>query len=810
MSFFLQDLKSAMRVLLMRPLLTLVAVLTLGLGIGATTAVFSVFDTVLLKSLPYQDADRITVVREDIPSITDMLPITALEYVRLREQTETLAGLALADRLGFHLVKDGEPVRVEGALVTGNFFSLLGVTPRPGRDFRPEEDRPGNNDVVILSHGLWQRQFGADPALVGKTILMSLAATYGPPRSSAASVEVVGILPPDFRSPYEDEEVWMPIGIEAAAADDDLHFLFPLARLAPGVDLATAEAELDGLLQAVSPEHPLHQREGRGVTLVPVRQLLVRNVETGLKFLLGAAALVLLIASTNVANLLLIGAITRQREVALRTSLGATSGRLARQFLTESLVLACLGAIVGLALAWVGIRFLAANGPANIPRLDEVSLDLRVLLFTLGISAVAGLVAGVAPALRAMQAAPTDALKEGGRVVGTSTWTRVLRGGLVVLEVGLALVVLVGAGLLVRSFQSLQSMDHGFRSDHLLTLQTPLPQLKYPDGQSHDAFYRAALERVQALPGIQSASLVNTLPLSRQNTASGLTVEGRPQSADEALTANFRLISPEYFRTMGIPLLQGRTFQPLDMAEHPLVAIVNETAARRFWPGERPLQQRLKLGPFDETLTVVGVVGDVHHRPLSNEVQPTVYLPSLWSSSMSFVTRTANEPLGYVNALRAAIQEVDPEQPVEAVLSMEQIVADAAARPRFNAQMLSVLGLVALFLATVGIYGVMHYSVTQRIREVGVRMALGADRREVQNLILRHAAVLSLCGVAAGLLGAVALTRLMTSQLYGVSAIDPWTFSLVALVLVATALAAGLIPARRATRVDPVVALRYE
>jgi len=805
-----QDVRFALRVLLARPLLTLVAVLTLALSIGATTAVFSVYDTVLLKFLPYRDPGSLTVLREDIPSITDMLPITAREYVQLAERSDKLEGLALADRLGFHLLGEGEPVRVEGALVTANFFSLLGVAPWMGRDFLREEDRPGSNGVAIVDHGLWQRQFGSDPHLVGKTVRLNLAATFGPPRPITESVTVVGILPPGFRSTFEDEEVWMPMALDAAGADDNLHFLFPLGRLAAGATLAEAEAELETLIRAVTPEHPLHRREGRGLTLVSLRELQVRNVEAGLKFLLGAGGLVLTIACINVANLLLVGAVTRHREVALRTSIGATSWRLARQFLTESLLLAGAGAAVGLALAWAGIRFLAANGPGNIPRLDAVALDLRVLLFALLITTATGILAGLAPALRAIQTAPTEVLKEGGRVTGGFAWTEVLRGGLVVLEVALALVVLVGAGLLVRSSRSLQAMDFGFRSDRLLTLQTPLPQVKYPAGHHRETFYRAALERVQALPGVESASLVNTLPLSRLNTASGVTIEGRQESAGEALTANFRLVSPEYFATMGIPLRQGRGFEALDMAEHPLVAVIDEAAVRRFWPGQNALGQRLKLGPFNETLTVVGVVGDVIQRPLSNEVQPTVYLPSLWSSAMTFVVRTPNEPLEYVDPLRRAIQEVDREQPVVAVASMAQIIADTAAGPRFNAQMLSTLALVALFLATVGIYGVMHYSVTQRIREIGVRMALGADRRSVQGLVLRRAAVLALAGVASGLCAAVALTRLMISQLYGVSATDPWTFTLMALLLVAVALAAGFIPARRATRVDPIVALRTE
>jgi len=806
-----QDVRFAARVVLARPLLALTAILTLGLGIGASTAVFSVYDTVLLRALPYQDAQRLVVLRENIPSITDMLPITALEYVRVADQATTLDDLTLADRLGFNLLGEGEPVRVDGALVTGNFFKVLGVSPWRGRDFTSADDRPGANDVVIISHGLWQRRFGSDPSLVGRTIRLNVAATYGPPRPVSSTVTVIGILPPDFRSPFEDEEIWMPMALDRAGADANLHFLFSLGRLAPGVTVDKARAELGTVLRGVTPEHPLHKREGRDVTLVPLRDLLVRNVETGLTFVLAAVGLVLIIACINVANLLLVGAVTRQREVALRNAIGATPWRLARQFLTESLLLAALGGVVGMALAWAGIHFIVANGPGNIPRLDAVSLDLRVLLFALLVTAVTGVVAGLAPALRAIQTVPTEVLKEGGRVAGPGGWAGRLRSGLVVLEVALALVVLVGAGLLIRSFEGLQSLDYGFRSESLLTMRASLPQSKYREGFRQAAFFRSALERVEAIPVVESAALVNTLPLSLRNTASGLTIEGREQLEGDALTANTRQVSSDYFDTMGIPLLQGRAFDPLDMDEHPRVAIINETAAKRFWPDESALDRRLTLGAADgQTVTVVGVVGDVLQRRLSTEVVPTVYLPSLWSSSMTFVARTSNDPLDDVDSVRATIQQVDADQPVEGIATMRQVVGETTSRPRFNALLLTILAFVALFLATVGIYGVMHYSVTQRTQEVGVRMSLGASRRDVLGLILRRAVWLATIGVVAGLVGAFALTRLMTSQLYGVSPTDPWTFALTALILIAVALAAGFIPARRATRVDPVDALRSE
>jgi putative ABC transport system permease protein len=805
---FWQDLRVGRRSLARRRGSFLVAVLALALGIGANSAIFSVVDTVLFQPLPYQDPDRLVMVREDIPAITDMMPITSYEYLRMKERTGVFERLSLADLADATLLEGTEPESIAAARVTPEFFQTLGVSPRLGRSFSPADAKPGAPPVALLTWNLWQRRFGGQPSVVGRTIRMNVSTSFGTDPGAARLFTVAGVLPPAFRSPFEDEEIWVPMGVDEANADRTVHALFALGRLRPGVSVDRARAELTGVLAGVEPQFPLHQGEGRGATVAAVPELLVRNIKTGLRLLAAAVGLVLLIACANVANLQLAWAVAREREMALRSALGAGRGRLVRQLLTESLLLAVTGGLLGLALAWALIKLLVATSPGNIPRLDEIGVDGRVLLFTLLVSVLAGVLFGLVPALRASRPKLQEMLQAGGRS-GSGLAHERLRGALVIAEVALAMVVLVGAGLLLRSFRGVQAIDYGFDPRNVLTADISLPQSKYPEAGDQERFFRQLLERVQGLPGVRAAAVANVVPLTRVNSATPFNIEGRAPVEGEKLTANYRLVTPGYFAALRVPLRAGRLLGPADVQAPPHALLVDQTFADKYFPGGSAVGHRLVLTGVDDPVEIVGVVGNVQHKAMTTEPRPTFYMPWLNTPAMTLLLRTATDPLTLAQGVRQQVHEMDPELPVT-LSTLDQIAGDAVARPRFNSLMMGVLAAVGLLLSLVGLYAVLRYSVAQRTREIGIRMALGAPAGAVQRQVLARGVALAAVGAIVGLAASIYLSKYVESQLYEIKPTDPWSYAGAAILLLAVGALAAWLPARSATRVDPIVTLRTE
>src|SRR5262245_47439932 len=802
-----QDLRFGARMLLKKPGFTLIAVLTLSLGIGANTAIFSVVNAVLLSPLPYRAPDRLAQVWEhNRPKNKPHGSVAPANFLDWKEQNRSFEGMAAYDIFpSFNLTGAGEPERVQAARVSAGLFPLLGVGAVVGRTFIDEEERRGRHQVALVSNGLWQRRFGSDPGLVGRTLSLN-----------DRSFTVVGILPPDFRFLPEEYEIFIPLvldGWEATARGT--HPLRVVSRLKEGVTLAQAQAEMDQIARRLEQEYP-NSNTGVGVALVPLQEQLVGESRRALLILLGAVAFVLLIACANVANLLLTRAVTRRKEMAVRMALGAGRARLIRQLLTESALLAGAGAVGGLLLSLWGVQvlktFLAQN--ALLPRGEAVGLDGRVLAFTLGISLVTGLVFGLAPGLAASKTDLNDALKESGRRAGVGRRDRRFRHALVVGEVALALILLVGAGLMIQSFLRLRRVDPGFRPENVLAADISLPNSRYQNGRQILNFQRQLLERVAALPGVRSVSATAYLPFSGTNNSWTIEIERRPPlPAVEWLEAGWRPVTANYFRTMGIPLVKGRDFAASDDDETaPGVAIINEAAARACWPGEELLGSRFKLE--GRTYAVVGVVKDVRHARLDGKTEPEVYfpysqLPISWRG-MTVVARTEAAPEQLAAALRSAVQELDKDQPIHNVRTLEGLIAKSVSRPQFHLLLLGSFAALALVMASLGLYGVMSYAVSQRTHEIGIRMAFGAQPRDALKLVVGAGLRLTLIGIAIGLLAAFALTRVMESLLFGVSATDPLTFAGVALLLTLTALLACYVPARRATKVDPLIALRCE
>ncbi len=804
---FWQDLLYAFRMLRKNPGFTAVAITALALGIGANSAIFSVVNTVLLRPLPYKDADRLVMVWEDAsrhgyPRDT---PAPA-NYFDWLNQNQVFEGMAAIADGSFNLTGAGDPERLEGRRVSASFFLLLGVQPQLGRMFVPEEDQAGANRVVILSHRLWQRRFGSDQSIIGKTInLNGLAGT------------VVGVMPPQFQFPSSDDELWVPIAFtQDEAAARQRHYLQVLARLKPGVDLPQAQAEMNTIAARLQQQYPA-ANTGLGAVVVPLHEQVVGDIKPALLILLGAVCLVLLIACANVANLLLARAAVRQKEVALRVALGASRGRLIRQFLTESVLLGVMGGIVGLLLSIVGIRLLTAFIPPNIPQIKDISIDARVLGFTVLVSLLTGLIFGLAPAIQSSMFNPNEMLKEGGRDSSAGSRGNRMRGLLIIGEVAVSLILLIGAGLLINSFLRLRNVDPGFRTDNLLTMRIVLPDLKYREQAQRSAFYSDLTRRLEVLPGVKSAAVTTNLPLYRQGNSVGIYIEGRPQPApgQEMIIAT-RIISPKYFETMSIPLLSGRQLSDQDTATSPNVVVISETMARRYWPGEDPVGKRLSPGRVespDDWVQIVGVVKDVRQFDLIAAPKPQMYLSyqqAGFFAPRDLVVKTDVDPLSLAAAVRQTVWEVDKDQPVSNVRTMDDIAAESIARQRFSMLLLAIFAGVALLLAAVGIYGVMSYSVAQRRNEFGIRMALGAQKLDVLKLTVGQGLKLVLTGVALGLVGSFVLTRLMSTLLFGIGATDPTTFVSISVILIAVALLASYFPARRATKVDPIVALRYE
>ena len=798
-----QDVRFGARMMRRSPGFTLVAVLTLAIGVGANAAMFSVVDAVLLRPLPFADPAQLVAVNVTRPGV----PLDYVSYPDLRDWrsgTHSFSELAGYAGQSVNLTGRAEPTRVVGAFVSANFFPMLGVQPSVGRGFVAGEDEPGAARVAVVSHELWQTMFASDPALVGRTLTLN-----GQPFT------VVGVLPADFH-PWWDAEVYLPLcAYPNFSLDRAKTSAAVIGRMRAGVTLQQAQAELTTVARQLAQQYPATNRD-RGVVVRPLTDVLVENVRGSLLWLLGAVALVMLIACANVSNLLLSRAAGRRRELAVRTALGAGRGRLVRQLLTESLLLWGLGAAAGLALAGPVVDLLSASPLANSATRVIVT-DRTVLGFTLGLSLVTGLLFGVVPALQTARVDVNEELKAGGRSgagSGAPTRRRV-QNLLVIAQVALAVVLVSGAGLATRSLTRLHAIDPGFVPDHLLTLEYRLPRNKYPKGDEQWAFHRTVVERVQALPGVRSAAVVRALPFSGNAAGCAFVLLDRARPPDgQEPQAEVNVAHPRYFATMGIPLLSGRGLADGDGSDAPAVVVINRSMAERYWPGGDPVGKPLELrgAIFDgaRRVTIVGVVGDVKHGGLDDPTMPQIYaaqaqVPFIFAT---LVVRTELEPMALANSVRAAVWSVDPEQPVWKVRTMESLLTTSLRSRSLTTLLLDIYSAIALMLAALGIYGVIAYVVSQRTRELGIRMALGAQPRQIVAAVVRQGLALALAGVALGSVGAALLARLVRSQLFGVSAADPLTFAAMLVLLTAVALVASWLPARRATRIDPASALR--
>jgi putative ABC transport system permease protein len=804
---FLHDLRYAVRLQRKNPGFTIVAIIALALGIGANTAIFSVVNTVLLRALPYKDPERLVTVWEDAskqgyPQDTP----AAANFVDWRDQNQVFEGMAAMSDTSFNLTGSGEPERLEGRMVSTTLFPLLGVEPQIGRVFTAAEDQPGSGRVVLLSYGLWQRRFGGDASVVGRSLTLN-----------GASYTVVGVMPARFQFPTPDDEIWVPIAFtQEDATNRNRHYLQVIARLKPGVTLPQAQAEMSTIATRLQQQYP-ESNTDLGAVITPLHEHLVGDIKPALLILLGAVGLVLLIACANVANLLLARAAVRQKEIAVRVALGARRGRLIRQFLTESVLLSTLGGLVGLVIAYVGLIVLKAFIPENISQARAISIDYKVLGFTLLVSVLTGLIFGLAPAIQSVRFNQIETLKEGGRDAATGGSGKRLRSLLVVAEVAISLVLLIGAGLLINSFLRLRNVDPGFRAENLLTMKIVLPDVKYETKAQRSTFYTNLVQRVQSLAGVRSAAVTTNLPLYSQGNSISVNIEGKPEPppGQEQIVVT-RIISPGYFDTMSIPLLKGRPLTDQDTDESPNVVVVSEAMARRYWPGEEAVGKRITIGRVRsqaDWIQVVGVVRDVRQFELTADPKPQMYLTHRqygFFDAQDLVVKTDVDPASMASAVRRAVGEIDKDQPVSNIRTMETIMADSIARQRFSMLLLAIFASVALVLAAVGIYGVMSYSVAQRTHEIGIRMALGAQTTTVLKLAVGYGFKLVVIGITIGLIAALALTRVMSALLFGVTATDPTTFTLISLLLVAVAAIASYIPARRATRVNPIIALRYE
>ena len=801
MKSLLQDLRYATRRLLKSPGFAAVAVGALALGIGANTAIFSVVNSVLLRPLPYAEPEQLVQLwearpRQNMPSVE----IAPHEFLAWAEQAQSFQRLAAADVAEYNLTGHFEPERVTGSLVTAGYFPLHGVAPLHGRAFLEEEDRPGANNVVVLGHDLWQRRFGSDPSLVGQTVSLD-----------GVACTVVGVMPRGFPLPY-GAALARPIAFSGEdRTRPGSHFLNVYGRLKDGVTQAQAEAEMAAVAARVE-QSLAGTNVGHQVAVVSLHEQVVGGARTALLILLGAVALVLLIACANVANLLLARAAARRREVAVRAALGASRWRIVRQLLAESLLLSGLSGVLGLLLAVWGVELLIRLDPAGVQRAGEVTLDWRVLFFTLGLSLLTGLLFGLAPALQASKADFVESLKEGGRSGHGLARSR-LRGALVVAEVALTLVLLVGAGLLLKSFGQLLAVDPGLDPRGVMTLDLTLPRAKYEEPQRVAAFYERLLQEASAVPGVESAGAVSILPLAGNDSSNFVQIEGRePLPPGQALRAGRRNVSLDYFRALSIPVKRGRAFTQADAEGAPPVLVINEALARAFFPGEDPVGKRVRTGDRSPWVEVVGVVGDVRHRGLDVDTRPEMFFPHLQTPSrqMTLVVRTSGDPEALAGPLRERVRAIDRDQPVGNVRTMEGWLSESVASRRFSATVLGIFAAVAAGLAALGLYGVVSYSVAQRTHEIGLRVALGARPRDVLRLVIGQGMLLTLIGTAVGVAAALALTRLMSSLLFGVAATDATVFVTVPLLLAGVALLACYFPARRATKVDPMVALRYE
>ncbi len=803
---FIQDIRYGLRTLVKRPGFTSAAVIALALGIGANTAIFSVVNGVLLRSLPYRDPDHLVVVSLLDQKSRESFPLCDADFLDWRAQNHVFSSIAAFSGSGYNLTGSGAPTRILGDVVTADFFSTLGVKPLVGRTFLPNEDRPGSPRLVVQGYSLWMDRYGSNPDIVGQSIVLN-----------GLSTTVIGVMPAHFL-PRGDQQLWTNLVIKPPSRRGP-YYLTGEARLKPGATIAQARAELATLARRIEAQNPLSNSH-MAFQVTPLEEAIVGNVRPALLVLLGAVVFVLLIASADVANLLLARAAAREKEFAVRTALGASRARLISQLLTESVLLGAVGGLFGLALARWGVKLLLALSPNNLPRLQEIEIDGRVLLFTCLISLASGILFGLAPAMHSRRVGLNESLKEGGRGGTEGQGRSQTRDLLVVAEIAMSFVLLVCAGLMLRSFHRLETVRSGVDPSNVLTMEISLPEQTYKSDDQIREFYQQLIAKVEALPGVASAGIGMSLPPNLLSVTDYFTVEGQPAVSERELgLADLVFVSPDYFRALGVSLLKGRNFTDQDRQDSTKVAIINQTLARRYWPNENPIGKRLKLGgaerPNSPWLEIVGVVGDIKYSGLDAPPEMAMYEPYQqfpWSS-MYLVVRTSghlDNPAAMTRSVQNVVWSLDKDVPVAHVRTMEQLFSESVGQPRFRTVLLGIFATIALSLAVVGIYGVLAYSVAQRTHEIGVRVALGAKRSDVLKLVMGHGLKLTLLGVGIGIAGSLTLTRFLSSMLYDVKPTDPVTFAGVAVALTVVALLASCVPTLRATKVDPMVALRYE
>jgi predicted permease len=810
METLFQDLRYGLRMLIRNPGFTAVAIITMALGLGANTALFSVVNGVMLKSLPFQDPDRLMFILETNAKFPPPgVSSSSLNYRDWKEQNRSFQMIAARQGYTANLTSSERPEKIQGEKVTWDYFTTLGVTPISGRTFTEDEDKPGARPVILLSQGLWQRRFGSDPNIVGQAVPIN-----------GQSATVIGIMPNDYRP---NIELWAPLAIVYQNADRNLHNLQVIGRLAAGVSQAQAQTEMSTIAARLAGQYP-DANTGWGVALVPFQDLIILNIRQALMILLAAVGFVLLIACANVANLLLARAASREKEIVIRLTLGASRGRLIRQVLTESILISLIGGLVGVLIAVWCTQALIGLNPQGIPRAKEIGIDGRVLGFSLLMALGSGILFGLTPAWLATKPNLNETLKESGKSSAGNARGHRLRGLLVIIQVALAFVLLVGAGLLIKSFSQLQQVNVGFNRERLLTMQVSLPPAQYQAPPTLLSFYNEAVRQISALPGVTSVGAISHVPLAGGGPQFVFAVEGRPiPTPAEAPIASYRVVTPGYFQTMGIPLTKGRGFTDADDPNTLQVVLVNQKLVDDMWPGEDPIGKRLTVGvplPNEQPdwATVVGVVGNVKHTSLAGEtnmqmyhpVAQTPFLTQGMGRTMNYVIRAGSTPETLIEPARKVFAGLNATLPVSNVKTMENIISDSVAPFRFNMFLLGLFAATAMVLTLVGVYGVMNYAVTQKTQEIGIRMALGAQPGQVRALILKQGLKLSTAGLVIGLTGSFVLLRLMSSLLFGVSATDPLIFVGVALGLALVTVLACYIPARKATKIDPLVALKYE
>ena len=807
MGSLLQDIRLAFRTFVNRPAFALITIITLGLGIGANTAIFSMVNAVIVQQLPFKDPDQLVWIWSSRTD-RDKAPFSIPDFQDLKERNGSLKSMVALNDWNANLTNSGDPERLLGVRISSDVFEMFGVNALVGRTLIPQDDNPDSQRVVVLTHGLWNRRFGSDAGVVGQTLTLN-----------GDNYAVVGVLPPNFIFPGSKAEFAIPLALHSdfRRTNRNANFLRILGRLKQGATPQQAQADLDSICQYLRNQYPTTNATKQGVKLIALKDEVVGNFRSALMLLLGAVALVLMVICLNLANLMLVRAMARRRETAIRLAIGATRMALVRQMLVESLMFGILGGALGLCLAWLGVKLLISLSPADLPRANEVKIDAPVLLFTIGITLITGIIFGLVPALHGSKADLTEDLKEGSR--GSSAGPRInyARNFLVVMEVAISLMLVIGAGLLIRSFIQLQAVKPGFDTNNLLVVHMSLPRVKYTDRESLTNFHDKLQHRLTGIPGLQSASAISIIPMSELILRPEFTIVGRPPvSRAETPLAQFRMASPNYFKTMGIPIMSGRGLEEQDRSSTRPVAVINENLALHFWKDESPIGSQLKVEGTNHDLEIVGVVGNVKQSGLAGEPTYDIYVPLAQSpeGTVTFLTnnlfwtiRTLQNPLALANTVRGEIQAVDRDVPAN-VRTMDQVMATSIAPRRFTLLLLQIFAGAALLLAGMGLYGLVSYSVIQRTNEVGIRMALGAQRSHVLKLIIGQGLKLVLVGVALGLIGAFTFRSIISSLLFGISTTDAYTFIAAPLLLIVVGLLASYIPARRAAKISPIIALR--